>query len=194
MPRGRQLSCRRPQGLVKVGMSYSWTSEVQVWTKRDLQWCWGLDRFGEWAEADIVRDPVSAATRSWETTSGELPWILLRAPGPVASDIRVWAFRLFQRSKMSSVSSSQLCWACHRGSTKKQMLVYSLLYRPSTGDGGRLQHFLSQGYITHKSWRPLITLMYAAEWLLCARYGFQGMEMQPMRFISCVVHLFWICK
>ena len=106
----------------------------------------------------------------------------------------VWAFRLFQRSKMSSVSSSQLCWACHRGSTKKQMLVYSLLYRPSTGDGGRLQHFLSQGYITHKSWRPLITLMYAAEWLLCARYGFHGMEMQPMRFISCVVHLFWICK
>eukprot|EP00435_Cladocopium_sp_Y103_P064568 s6_g26.t1 len=45
-----------------------------------------------------------------------------------------------------------------------------------------------EGYITHKSWRPLITLMYAAEWLLCARYGFQGMEMQPMRLISCVVH------
>ena len=47
----------------------------------------------------------------------------------------------------------------------------------------------NQGYITHKSWRPLITLMYALEWLLCARYGFQGLEMQPMRFVSCVVHL-----
>jgi len=45
-----------------------------------------------------------------------------------------------------------------------------------------------EGYITHKSWRPLITLMYALEWLLCARYGFQGLEMQPMRFVSCVVH------
>ncbi|CAK9056434.1 unnamed protein product [Durusdinium trenchii] len=45
-----------------------------------------------------------------------------------------------------------------------------------------------EGYITHKSWRPLITLMYAGEWLLCARYGFEGLEMQPMRFVSCVVH------
>eukprot|EP00913_Durusdinium_trenchii_P011484 g10782.t2 len=45
-----------------------------------------------------------------------------------------------------------------------------------------------EGYITHKSWRPLITLMYAGEWLLCARYGFEGLEMQPMRFVSCVRH------
>ena len=49
--------------------------------------------------------------------------------------------------------------------------------------------FTRAGYVTHKSWRPLITLMYAAEWLLCARFGFQGREMQPMRFVSCVVCL-----
>ena len=45
-----------------------------------------------------------------------------------------------------------------------------------------------EGYITHKSWRPLITLMYAAEWQLCARFGYAGAEMRPMRLLSCMVH------
>ena len=45
-----------------------------------------------------------------------------------------------------------------------------------------------EGYITHKSWRPLITLMYAAEWQLCARFGYAGAEMKPMRFLSCLIH------
>ena len=45
-----------------------------------------------------------------------------------------------------------------------------------------------EGYITHKSWRPLITLMYAAEWQLCSRFGFAGTEMKPMRLLSCLVH------
>ncbi|CAJ1339906.1 unnamed protein product, partial [Effrenium voratum] len=45
-----------------------------------------------------------------------------------------------------------------------------------------------EGYITHKSWRPLITLMYAAEWVLCGRWGFAGAEMRPMRLVSCLVH------
>ena len=45
-----------------------------------------------------------------------------------------------------------------------------------------------EGYITHKSWRPLITLMYAAEWQLCSHFGFAGTEMKPMRLLSCLVH------
>jgi len=45
-----------------------------------------------------------------------------------------------------------------------------------------------EGYNTHKSFRPLITLLYAAEWQLAARLGFQGREMQLMRAVSCVVH------
>lgn len=45
-----------------------------------------------------------------------------------------------------------------------------------------------EGYITHKSWRPLITLMYAAEWQVASRLGFGGAEMKPMRLLSCMVH------
>mmetsp|Transcript_75277 Transcript_75277/g.243708 ORF Transcript_75277/g.243708 Transcript_75277/m.243708 type:complete len:732 (-) Transcript_75277:154-2349(-) len=45
-----------------------------------------------------------------------------------------------------------------------------------------------EGYNTHKSYRPLVTLSYAAEWLLCQRFGYGGREMQPMRLLSCVVH------
>ncbi|CAE7576574.1 unnamed protein product [Symbiodinium natans] len=45
-----------------------------------------------------------------------------------------------------------------------------------------------EGYVTHKSWRPLITLMYAAEWQLCARFGYAGFEMKPMRLLSCLIH------
>lgn len=45
-----------------------------------------------------------------------------------------------------------------------------------------------EGYNTHKSWRPLITLMYAGEWQLASRFGFQGFEMQSMRLVSCLVH------
>eukprot|EP00927_Polykrikos_kofoidii_P022003 TRINITY_DN20663_c1_g1_i1.p1 TRINITY_DN20663_c1_g1~~TRINITY_DN20663_c1_g1_i1.p1 ORF type:complete len:830 (+),score=110.85 TRINITY_DN20663_c1_g1_i1:186-2675(+) len=45
-----------------------------------------------------------------------------------------------------------------------------------------------EGYNTHKSYRPIITLSFAAEWLLAARMGFAGQEMKPMRFLCCVVH------
>lgn len=45
-----------------------------------------------------------------------------------------------------------------------------------------------EGYNTHKSWRPLITLSYAVEWQLAQRYGYQGQEMKPMRLFSCMVH------
>ena len=30
--------------------------------------------------------------------------------------------------------------------------------------------------------------MYAAEWVLCGRWGFAGAEMRPMRLVSCLVH------
>lgn len=45
-----------------------------------------------------------------------------------------------------------------------------------------------EGYNTHKSYRPLVTLCYAAEWRLAARLGLGGREMQPMRLLSCLVH------
>lgn len=45
-----------------------------------------------------------------------------------------------------------------------------------------------EGYNTHKSFRPLITLSYAVEWQLAAKFGLQGREMQPMRFLSCAIH------
>lgn len=45
-----------------------------------------------------------------------------------------------------------------------------------------------EGYITHKSWRPLITLLYAAEWSLAKRYGWLEVVMQPMRILSCLIH------
>lgn len=45
-----------------------------------------------------------------------------------------------------------------------------------------------EGYNTHKSYRPVITLMYAAEWILAQRYGYGGSEMKPMRALSCCIH------
>lgn len=45
-----------------------------------------------------------------------------------------------------------------------------------------------EGYTTHKSFRPLVTLCYAAEWLLAGKLGYRGLEMQPMRLLSCIVH------
>ncbi len=80
---------------------------------------------------------------------------------------------------------------CFHVSTAACLKQDTTIHHPQCGKA--LTCSCNQGYITHKSWRPLITLMYALEWLLCARYGFQGLEMQPMRFVSCVVHLekFW---
>jgi hypothetical protein len=45
-----------------------------------------------------------------------------------------------------------------------------------------------EGYTTHKSFRPLMTLSFACEWLLTSALGLGGREMQTMRFLSCLVH------
>ena len=39
-----------------------------------------------------------------------------------------------------------------------------------------------------RSFRPLMTLSFAGEWLLTSALGFGGREMQTMRFISCIAH------
>eukprot|EP00929_Paragymnodinium_shiwhaense_P013402 TRINITY_DN121262_c0_g1_i1.p1 TRINITY_DN121262_c0_g1~~TRINITY_DN121262_c0_g1_i1.p1 ORF type:complete len:760 (-),score=126.84 TRINITY_DN121262_c0_g1_i1:307-2505(-) len=45
-----------------------------------------------------------------------------------------------------------------------------------------------EGYNTHKSYRPIITLSFAAEWLLAAKLGYGGQEMKPMRLLCCLIH------
>eukprot|EP00928_Gymnodinium_smaydae_P017795 TRINITY_DN16800_c0_g2_i1.p1 TRINITY_DN16800_c0_g2~~TRINITY_DN16800_c0_g2_i1.p1 ORF type:complete len:731 (-),score=78.98 TRINITY_DN16800_c0_g2_i1:792-2984(-) len=47
-----------------------------------------------------------------------------------------------------------------------------------------------EGYNTHKSFRPVITLSFALEWQLAAKMGFQGQEMKPMRLLCCFIHSF----
>eukprot|EP00927_Polykrikos_kofoidii_P073499 TRINITY_DN6952_c0_g1_i2.p1 TRINITY_DN6952_c0_g1~~TRINITY_DN6952_c0_g1_i2.p1 ORF type:complete len:739 (+),score=84.73 TRINITY_DN6952_c0_g1_i2:97-2313(+) len=46
------------------------------------------------------------------------------------------------------------------------------------------------GLSTHKSWRPLITLLFAVEWRLATCYGWLDVVMQAMRFLSCLIHSF----
>mmetsp|Transcript_12602 Transcript_12602/g.28553 ORF Transcript_12602/g.28553 Transcript_12602/m.28553 type:complete len:738 (+) Transcript_12602:62-2275(+) len=47
------------------------------------------------------------------------------------------------------------------------------------------------GYVTHKSFRPLITLLYALEWQTWEALGWGGgAQMHPMRALSCLIHSF----